>query len=165
MALVQKVGWNHLLELAIPTHHSVGPPAFVGHIDGDDTGETEFDWAVEWFTVSKMVVQIGMVQVLVFATCLFVLSEDLSIGVFCDPTVVVEKERPVIPPDQMVDTDTVAHGSKDVDRHASGVLADHLDIVRQIASIWPLPNAAHTDDTAGIEQIASLHDARDSVDE
>jgi hypothetical protein len=165
VAIVQKVGWDHLFLLAIPTHHSVGPPAFVGHIDGDYTCETKFDWAVEGFTVSKMVVQIGMVQVLVFATGLFVLSKDLSVGIFCDPTVVVEKERPVITSDQVVDTYTVAHGSKNVDRHASGVFADHLDIVGQIASIWPLPNAAHTDDTARIEQIASLHDASDSVDE
>jgi hypothetical protein len=62
VAFVQKVGWDHLFLLAIPTHHSVGPPAFVGHIDGDDTCETKFDWAVEGFTVSKMVVQIGMVR-------------------------------------------------------------------------------------------------------
>ena len=165
MAFVQKVGWDHLLLLAIPTHHAVGPPAFVGHIDGDDTGETKFDWAVERFTVSKMVVQIGMVLVLVFAPGLFVLSEDLAVGIFCDPTVVVEKEGAVITPDQVIDAYTVAHGSKNVDRHASGVLADHLDIVGQIASIWPLPNAAHPDDTARIEQIASLHDASDSVDE
>ena len=165
VAFVQKVCWDHLLLLAIPTHHAVGPPAFVGHVDGDDAGETKFDWAVERFTVSKMVVQIGMVQVLVFATGLFVLSEDLTVRIFCDPTIVVEKERPVVTPDQVVDAYTVAHGTKNVDRHASGVLADHLDIVRQVASIWPLPNAAHPDDTSRIEQIASLHDASDSVDE
>jgi hypothetical protein len=110
VAIVQKVGWNHFFLGPIPTHHTVGPPAFVGHIDCDDSGESEFDWAVERFTVSQVVMQVGMVQVLVFAAGLFVLPEDFSIGIFCDPTVVVEKERTIVTSDQMVDAYSVSHG-------------------------------------------------------
>ena len=64
----------------------------------------------------------------------------------------------------MVDSNAVAHGTKNVHSHAARILADHLDIVWQIPSIWPLPNPTHTDNPAWVEQIASLHDPGDAMD-
>ena len=129
MVFVEKICWDHFFVGAIPTHHAVRSPAFVGHIDGHYACESEFDWAIERFAVSEVVMQIGMVQVLVFAAGLFVLSEDFAVGIFGDPAFVVEEQGSFVAADQVVHSNAIAHGSQDVNGHASGVLADHFDIV------------------------------------
>ena len=165
MAFVEHVRWNHLFVGTVPTHHAIGAPAFVGHVDSDHAGESQFDRAVERLAIADMVVQIRMVKILIFATGFLVLTEDLSIGVLGNPAIVVEEKRSAVTSDQVVDADPVPHGTEYVNRHAPRVFTNHFDVVRQVPSIWPLPNTTHADDSAWEEEIASTHDSGDAVDE
>ena len=50
--------------------------------------------------------------------------------------------------DEMIDPDPVAHRPQDIDRHAPRILADHFEIVGEVAAIGPLPDPPHADHPA-----------------
>jgi hypothetical protein len=111
MAILEKIGWDHFLVDPIPSHHAIASPALVGHIDGHNTGQSQFDRAIERFPISQVVVQIGVVEILVFATGLFVLTKHLAVGIFGNPSFVIEEQRSFVTSDDVIDSNPIAHGS------------------------------------------------------
>src|SRR5690606_7671831 len=109
--------------------------------------------------------QVRVVQADVFAAGLLVLGEDLAVLVASHPAGAGELHRATIAADQVIDADPVAHRPQHVHRHAARIFADHFEVVGQVAAIGPLPDAAHADHAARIQEIARLHDPRDAVNE
>ena len=165
MALLERAGRDHFFMDSVPAHHLARAPAFIGHVDGHDSRHAELRRTIQCFAVAEVIVQVGVVQVLIFGPRLVVFRQDFTVLILRDPTRRCEEQSSSIATDQVIDADAIAHCSEDIDGHAPRIFTNHLDVVGKITAVRPLPDPSHADNSTGVEQIAGAHDTRNSMNE